>query len=264
MLKKLIDGKRVALIGPSPHLKNSNNGSFIDSFDTVIRINELGVSDSLIDDYGSKTNVAFLTLTEQSVPVYKEMIKELDLNSLNLVVHPRDKLNFNPYEKTYSKKSSFEYFNELNLDIDLYQVEKPSFEERCEYFSCFPTTGGLAIYEILQHDFAELYISGFSFYTTKYKYNTPRIIFEQQNPFVDQKHNIRKSGHNTDKEVKIINQLLSLNSSKNITYDRLFKKIILNKYHYYQARKFLIHKVNLDNIKNEIKLLIRRFKSKFS
>ena len=137
MLKQLIDGKRVALIGPSPHLINSNNGDFIDSFDTVIRINELGVSKSLYSDYGAKTNVAFLTLTEQSVPVYKKMIQELDLHSLNLIVHPRDKLNFNPYEKTYSKNSSSEYFKELNLDVDLFQIEKPSFEERCIYFNSF-------------------------------------------------------------------------------------------------------------------------------
>lgn len=264
MLKKLIDGKRVALIGPSPHLINSKNGDFIDSFDTVIRINELGISKSLFGDYGSKTNVAFLTLTEQSVPVYKKMIQELDLTSLNLIAHPRDELNYNPYEKTYSKKSSSEYFKELNLDIDLFQIEKPSFEERCIYFECFPTTGSLAIYEILQHNFTELYISGFSFYTTKNRYSKPKILFEQQSPSVDRKHNIRKSGHNIDKEVETINKLLSSHSNKNITYDKLFKKLIFNKYYYYQVRKFLIHKVNLDNIKNEIKLLIRRFKSKFS
>ena len=36
MLKRLIDGKRVALIGPSPHLINSNNGDFIDSFDDLV------------------------------------------------------------------------------------------------------------------------------------------------------------------------------------------------------------------------------------
>ena len=48
------------------------------------------------------------------------MIQELDLHSLNLIVHPRDKLNFNPYEKTYSKNSSSEYFKELNLDVDLF------------------------------------------------------------------------------------------------------------------------------------------------
>ena len=123
MLKKLIDGKRVALIGPSPHLINSNNGDFINSFDTVIRINELGVSKSLYSDYGAKTNVAFFNSTEQSVPVYKKMIQELDLHSLNLIVHPRDKLNFNPYEKTYSKNSSSEYFKELNLDVIFFKLK---------------------------------------------------------------------------------------------------------------------------------------------
>ncbi len=261
MLKKLIDGNRVALIGPSPHLKNSNNGSFIDSFDTVIRINELGVSESLIDDYGSKTNVAFLTLTEQSVPVYKEMIKKLDLNSLNLIVHPRDKLNFNPYEKTYSKKSSFEYFNELNLNIDLFQIEKPSFEERCEYFSCFPTTGALAIQEILNYDFESLYICGFSFYTTKYKWNEGRKNFMKAYSGNISEHNIRKPGHDINNEVLSLKKLIAENINRNISGDNLFKKIIFSKSNvYFKTKQFFNYNINIDNFKNILKLTLRKLK----
>ena len=43
MLKDYFENKRVIVVGPSPHLVGKNYGEFIDSFDLVVRINELGV-----------------------------------------------------------------------------------------------------------------------------------------------------------------------------------------------------------------------------
>ena len=48
-------------------------GSFIDSFDVVSDC-ELGISKDYFIDYGSRTNVAFLSLSEQSLRVYKKML----------------------------------------------------------------------------------------------------------------------------------------------------------------------------------------------
>ena len=42
-LEKLVKNKRVALVGPSPHLVGSNLGDKIDSFDIVCRINESSI-----------------------------------------------------------------------------------------------------------------------------------------------------------------------------------------------------------------------------
>ena len=36
-----------------------NKNKRIDSFDIVIRINELGISEDLFEDYGSKTDIVF-------------------------------------------------------------------------------------------------------------------------------------------------------------------------------------------------------------
>ena len=71
-LNNLIKGKKVIIVGPSPHLKNKKMGNFIDSFDCIIRINEIGISNNLFDDYGSRTNISFLTLTEESLKIYKQ------------------------------------------------------------------------------------------------------------------------------------------------------------------------------------------------
>ena len=59
MDRNLFNNKRVALVGPSPHILGKNLGKFIDSFDTVVRVNEIGVINNLYKDYGSRTDVAF-------------------------------------------------------------------------------------------------------------------------------------------------------------------------------------------------------------
>ena len=73
MLGKYFDNKRIVLVGPSPHLIRKNLGKFIDSFDVVVRVNELGVVGEMSKDYGSRTDISFLTLTDESLPIYMKM-----------------------------------------------------------------------------------------------------------------------------------------------------------------------------------------------
>ena len=54
----LIDKKRVAIVGPSPHLLGSNMGKKIDSYDIVCRLNEVRPK-GLEADYGSKADILF-------------------------------------------------------------------------------------------------------------------------------------------------------------------------------------------------------------
>jgi hypothetical protein len=61
-------------------------GNFIDSFDLVVRINELGIRKEYFADYGSRTDVAFLTLSEQSLKVYKKMLEKVNISDLKIVV----------------------------------------------------------------------------------------------------------------------------------------------------------------------------------
>ena len=63
-LKELIYGKRVCLCGPAITNKNTGYGDYIDSFDTVCRINwhitgNDSWDDDLICDFGSKTDIMF-------------------------------------------------------------------------------------------------------------------------------------------------------------------------------------------------------------
>ena len=49
-LKCYFDSKTIALVGPSPHLLKKNMGNFLDSFDLIVRVNEIGINSNLYKD----------------------------------------------------------------------------------------------------------------------------------------------------------------------------------------------------------------------
>jgi hypothetical protein len=256
MDRNLFNNKRVALVGPSPHILGKNLGKFIDSFDTVVRVNEIGVINNLYKDYGSRTDVAFLSLSEQAVPFYKEMIKNVKHDQLKVIVHPRDKNNYNPVNNQKTESVRF-YFDLLDLDKDYYQIDNPTIFETTKLFGCFPSTGSLTILELLNYDFKELYICGFSFYLTKYRYQPKRMEWWRIPKQNQHKHNYRQGGHNTRQEVKVLKKILKKHS--NIYGDKLFQRVILSESMiYYEIRRFIVYKLNLDNYKNIIKKLFRK------
>ena len=69
----LVSGKRVAYVGPSPHIMGSGLGSVIDSYDLVIRINET-IPDPV--DYGSRTDILVHNLNNCYGPILGEFLKE--------------------------------------------------------------------------------------------------------------------------------------------------------------------------------------------
>ena len=262
-LANLITNKKIIIVGPSPHLTGKNMGSFIDSFDVVVRINELGISKDYFIDYGSRTDVAFLSLSEQSLRVYKKMLSEVYTNELKIIVHPRDEYNINPYsEESFKTRNTREIYDDIGLSVDYFHISHPSFFERCNLFGVYPTTGALAIQEILNYDFKSLYICGFSFYTTKNKWNEGKKNYMKVYSSSISEHNIRKPGHDINKEVQGLKKLISENN-RNIFGDILFERIILSKSNiYFKIKQFLNYYVNIDNFKNLLKLAIRKLKLK--
>tara|TARA_B100001057_G_C22561448_1_gene837480 strand:- start:32 stop:820 length:789 start_codon:yes stop_codon:yes gene_type:complete len=259
MLNSFFNNKNVVFVGPSPHLIGKKLGKFIDSFDTVVRVNELGVISEMEEDYGSRTDVAFLTLTNESLERYIKMKEEIDTSTLKLIIHPRDEYNLNPFKPVSRSKNISNYFKQLNLDTDFHHIRTPTFKERCMVFGCFPSTGSLAILEVLNYEFNKLYICGFSFYTTKYRYSPKGMEYYRIPKQNQHKHNLRKSGHDTRTEIKVLKSLIK--EKGNVSGDNFFKRIVLDKsYIYYETRRLIIYKINFDYIKNVLRKTINRFK----
>lgn len=57
LFKKLVQGKKVALVGNGPQELGSHHGPKIDSYDVVIRFNEFEIAPSYAPDYGTKTTI---------------------------------------------------------------------------------------------------------------------------------------------------------------------------------------------------------------
>ena len=57
-LLSILKDKKVAVVGPSPHLMGSKLGKLIDSYDLVCRINEVHPT-GYEEDYGSNTDIVF-------------------------------------------------------------------------------------------------------------------------------------------------------------------------------------------------------------
>jgi hypothetical protein len=70
---KLIDGKRIAYVCPSPHLVGKKMGKLIDSYDLVVRINQAyEMPEELWEDYGSRTDILMNCLNIKKIRALRE------------------------------------------------------------------------------------------------------------------------------------------------------------------------------------------------
>lgn len=56
-LLKLVEGKTVVVVGPAPHLIGTGYGRIIDSYDVVVRLNDIIPPPQFRKDYGSRTDI---------------------------------------------------------------------------------------------------------------------------------------------------------------------------------------------------------------
>jgi len=159
----LLKGKRVAVVGPAPHIRGTKQRELIDSYDIVVRINKaLPIPANLVEDVGTKTDILYNCLNpwEECGGAYNvDMWKK---EGAQWVVCPyppipphfsKDIKNFMEYNKN---RVPFRYF-----PIGPYQELEKTLGTR-------PNSGYLAIIDLLMHDIEELYITGFSFFKGGY------------------------------------------------------------------------------------------------
>ena len=84
---KLIEGKRIAYVCPSPHLIGKKMGKLIDSYDLVVRINQgYDMPEELWEDYGSRTDILMNCLNIHKIEALR---KGMDFaRSLKYIVCP--------------------------------------------------------------------------------------------------------------------------------------------------------------------------------
>jgi len=161
-LKVLLEGKRVALVGPAPTLVGTGMGKYLDSFDVVCRINELAAF-NLEEDYGHKCDVLFHSFSSSTMGnLFKSMNRNPFLasrGSLKFVVSCQ--LDHNDVGHDIAKNVRMFYDHNR---IPFQQVSSAFWFSVADRLGCSPNTGMMAIQVLLQYGIKELFITGMSFY----------------------------------------------------------------------------------------------------
>lgn len=233
-LEKLCKNKRVALIGPSPHMQGLGFGEYIDKFDLILRVNEI-IPKGFENDYGSRSDIVFFNFGNDSMPIFRKMIEENKeiVNSIRLFVAPRHSLHVTPFHLNQfdPKENVHNNFRKLNIVNDFYHIGDEKNESVEKKIGCHPTIGTIVMSLMSEIEYKELFIGGFSFFTTIFRYNKVKSDYEKS---FDSK--IKGfPGHNVDQEIAYLQKLF--NDYQNIKYDHYFENIIVK--NNYPVRKDL-------------------------
>ena len=198
-LKKIVEKKNVALIGPANYLTNINQGEYIDSFDIVIRFNSsIMLNNNLRSNIGSKTDVWAYNFKDISL-----IDKVKNLPQLIFCPYPQTTINNYNINKQMPKcpiefiEESF--FNHLKIAMNLE-----------------PNSALMMILVLLRQNIKSLYISGISFLYDGYydnptknnSFNNGALILhkEKRNNFMS----IVKKLYNANDKLFIDNTMINL------------------------------------------------------
>lgn len=178
-LYNIVQGKKVALIGPAGYLQGKNLHKQFDDYDVVCRPNEIIPLKEQRIDYGNKTDVMFCNFGTQWMPGIKRKIESEDrreyFKNLKLVVCSATKashqdVNFLNWPDNYISQvvRNFQDINEYNLPF--YWIGVKDYRKIYDDIGVEFHTGMAAISILLQYPIKELLVSGFSFYNGGQRY----------------------------------------------------------------------------------------------
>ncbi|WP_157480527.1 hypothetical protein [Gillisia sp. CAL575] len=211
--------KRIAIVGAADSSFVERNGNYIDSFDIVVRVNKApySLTEKSFPFLGSKTNYLFHSFYENNFsgggPIEWELYKRLgiekvinpNMNLKGLVTH----LNF--YKRHLENRVTY------NISRKNYKVITNGLG------AYIPTIGFSALMLILNSDYKELYITGFTFFQTPYaKGYRDELI----NTKANEEHISKQGIHNPSLELKLFKKAIENSKPKKVTFDAELSKII--------------------------------------
>jgi len=155
--RDFLKGKSVALIASGGSLKGKGHGSFIDSFDVVIRLNRaLPLSEDDKDDVGTRTDILYNCLKEGDRNGGKIDIRLWEKNGIKFISSPYPMLDFSKddIESFIRKNNGRLRFHKF--PVKLYKLLEAELGTR-------PNTGFLAIIDLLFFNIKSLYVTGITF-----------------------------------------------------------------------------------------------------
>jgi len=164
-LTEYLKGKRVVLVGPSPHLKGQKLGKVIDGYDVVCRVNEVSPF-GLEEDYGSRTDIIFHACHKDGVGNFITSLKKMGskLKDTEFLIAPQRTAD--PYVKEGRYKKAL---SGVGCSIKFLSMDDWFWNLCSEQVGTHPNTGILAMLLLARSALKELFITGFSFYVQGWK-----------------------------------------------------------------------------------------------
>jgi hypothetical protein len=165
MLFDLVEGKRVALVGPAPYLLGHGLGSEIDGYDVVCRVTDL--MPQFRADYGSRTDILFDACDYRAVDngLAKISRSRAEAEKIKLLYLPWADLNEEAHKDRLSIFDVRErIYDGSGLDLSWTHISKKNFALIQNEVGCEPNSGLLAMIILLSHHVKELLVTGMTFY----------------------------------------------------------------------------------------------------
>tara|TARA_R110001583_G_C5661715_1_gene409707 strand:- start:477 stop:1277 length:801 start_codon:yes stop_codon:yes gene_type:complete len=152
-LLKLIEGKTIAYVCPSPHLKDLGMGDFIDSHDIVIRVNQgFFPTEETWEDYGKRTDILVNCLNINKIRALSENPEYVQ--SLKYILGPMVSVWDKPKIDSFLESTGIPYQNVS--DGYLFKLFKE--------IGTTVNTGLTGIITLLNYPIKELYVTGMTFF----------------------------------------------------------------------------------------------------
>lgn len=161
-----LNGKRVAIVGPASYLKHLDTGPFIDSFDVVVRINR---GTELINAYsnsiGRRTDILYNCLIKSPDNGGDLNIKRYHAHGIQWVsTIPGSDINgVCKSQRLHKMVSRIDVFK-IKRNFKFHIMDHKEYSMLNIQIESRANTGFAAIFDLLSHGVAELYVTGFSFY----------------------------------------------------------------------------------------------------
>jgi len=175
-LKKLVEKKTVALVGPAKYLINSGQGDALDKYDVVIRFNGSIISNQNFENHvGSRTDVWIYNFK--------------DIALLDNLSNKLPKMIFCPYPKKIVDGYNI---NKQLPECEIEFIEELFFEQLKSSLNIEPNSALLTILVLLRQNIKSLYVTGISFLYDGYYDNIEKNTKHQSGALIlngDQRNN---------------------------------------------------------------------------
>lgn len=224
--RRFIEGKKVAIIGPAPSVKDLEDGYQIEQeYDIIIRINQQWKHHSDLDMYiGKRTDILYYCMDPRpdcGGPLDFDYLVNNDLKYIISTI----KYDFNnkQHRDNMFHGDSFlnwyyDFHKQNNHRIKFLPMDSEFYDNYDQLAQTRINTGLMAILHLMQFNLQKLYIKGFTFFLDGYLLDYRSII------------NNKKCLDEKDTKEKVIDYMVKKNSNHNQQLQwELFKKVYNSK-----------------------------------